>query len=166
MDEEYKPVLEHVLAPENQHESVMLARALCPFAERVTDAVILICVAMVEAKSDIDLVVRELGYSRARVRAYLQSHQANRIMRELSRHKLTGEGYLVAITNLIDVAACTRETGTARNSASKTLIELNVIEEEKHSGSTDEGKDLNEMTLAELQDYTDKIKADLMIADV
>lgn len=163
MSQENEIKLEAILAPENQAETIALARALCPFAEEVTDAAMLICVAMVECGGDIDSIANYTGYERKRIRSHLQSHQCNKILRELSRHKLSGEGFLVAITNLIDVAGSQSQTGTARINASKSILELHEAEEGKSKGKHDSGLNLNEMTLSELQDYVDTIKADVAL---
>lgn len=153
--------LDYILAPENQAETLVLARALCPFAEQASDIMMLVCVAMVESGGDAKLVAEYLGLDFSRVRAHCQSHLFNRILRELTRHKLTGEGYLVAVTNLISVAGSESQTGNARNNASKTLLELNAVEDDKGKSSSGGSKDLNEMTLSELMDYVQTIKADI-----
>lgn len=161
MQEENETDLGYILAPENQLETIALARALCPFAEQATDATMLICVAMVETKGDLELISQYLALDKARVRAHYQSHLSNRIVRELTRHKLTGEGYMIAVGNLMEVAQSRSQTGTARNNASKTLIDLAEAEAQKDKGKHGDGKDLNEMTLAELESLVNTVKSDM-----
>lgn len=162
MSEENKIDLNAVLAPENQHETVALARALCPFAEAATDAQVLICVAMVEARGDIKAVAAWLGYSVARLRGHLQSRLSGRIIKELARHKLTGEGYLIAVCALMDVAESQAQTGNARNNAAKTLMELADKDEAKDPNKGDGLPDLNTMTLPQLEAFVNTIKSDLL----
>jgi len=113
--------LTHILHPDNQAETVAVARALCPFAERATDATILICAAMVEAKGDLNVVSEYTGYALAQLRGHLQSKLANRIIQKLAAQKLEGEGYLTAVVTLIDIAKSTSQTGNARTNAAKLL---------------------------------------------
>jgi len=162
MNDDDDNVLDHVLAPENQEEAVALARALCPFAETVTDALMLICVAMVEARGDICVVSEYLGFSRSSIRKHLQSKMAGRIIKTLAREKLTGEGYMLGVFTLMDVAASESQTGTARRNAAMALIELAQDEDDKKSDRGDETKDLNSMTLAELEGYVGSIRQDLV----
>lgn len=161
MSQENEINLDHILAPENQLETVALARALCPFAEQATDATMLICVALVESGGSMKEVADYLGYELSRLRGHCQSHQFNRIIRELTKHKLTGAGYLTAVTALMDVSGSKSASPAARANASRTLIEMNEAEEARNGGGTGDGKALNEMTLQELEDHVNKIKADI-----
>jgi len=154
--------LTHILHPDNQAETVAVARALCPFAERATDATILICAAMVEAKGDLNVVSEYTGYALAQLRGHLQSKLANRIIQKLAAQKLEGEGYLTAVVTLIDIAKSTSQTGNARTNAAKLLIELHRAEEDKHSDKGDLTEDLNNMTLKQLESYCNSIKQDLV----
>lgn len=163
MSQENEINYDYILSPENQAEAIALARALCPFAEQATDAMMLICIAVVETGMSVREVSEYLTIDFARVRAHCQSHQYNKVLRELARHKLTGEGYVLAINNLMNVASSLSQTGNARNNASKTLLELNDTEAAKNGGSHDDGTDLNEMTLKELEDYCAKIKSDVAL---
>lgn len=155
--------LDHVLCEENQHETVALARALCPFAEEATDMQMLVCVAMVEAKGDMKLVAEEMGCVMAVIRRHCQSRLSQQILRKLAKHKLTGEGYLIAISNLMHIASSSNTSANARNNASKTLIELAEAEEARSGGGGDEDRvDLNNMTIHQLQSFVNTIKQDLV----
>ena len=161
MSQESEINLDHILGAENQHETIALARALCPFAETMTDATILIAVAMVETSGDMDAVSEYLGYEKSRLRGHCQSHLYNRVVRELSRQKLSGEGYLIAVSALMEVSKSKGASPAARNKASQTIISM-VNDEQERSGRRDgEGKALNEMTLSELEDHVNKIKSDI-----
>jgi len=162
MDGRSEENLEHVLAEENQHEIVALARALCPFAEAATDAQILMCVAFVEAKGNEVLVARELGLAVAAVRKQVQSRLSESIIKRLAKNKLSGIGYLKAVCALMDVASSESQTGNARNNASKTIIELVDSEDKKNGGDGDDGIDLNQMTLKQLEAFVGSIKRDLV----
>lgn len=154
--------LDHVLKPENQAEAVALARALCPFAEQATDALMLICVALVEAEGDIELVAAYLGFSRARIAGHLQSRLSGRILQKLATEKLAGVGYLTAVSTLMNIAKSQSQTGNARTNAAKLLIELGAAANEKRADKGEDTKDLNSMTLAELESYCNSIKQDMV----
>lgn len=162
MTEIIKADLSHILAPEMQQEAVAIARALCPFAEQATDATMLMCVAMVEAKGDMKCIAEYLGFELKRVRGHLQSHLAGRIVKELARSKLRGEGYLLAVCTLMEVAASQSQTGNARNNAAKTLMELAEADEARRPKDDADGVDFNNMTLKELEQYVDSIKKDMI----
>lgn len=154
--------LEHILGVENQHESVAVARALCPFAEAATDEQMLMCVAVVEAKGDVKWVAEELGISVSRVRRQLQSRLSQQIIKALAKHLLMGDGYLKAVCALVDVASSESQTGTARKNAAQAIIELADAEAAKGGGSDDNTVDLNNMTLKQLEAYVGAIKQDLI----
>lgn len=162
MDDDKRELLDHVLAPENQAETVALARALCPFAEEASDALMLICVAMVEARGDVKAVAEYLGFIPSRVRQHLQSRLSGRILKALAREKLTGEGYMVGVFALMEVAESQSQTGTARKNAAQALIELAEAEQAKRADKGEDTKDLNSMTLKELESYVNSIKQDLI----
>lgn len=153
--------LSHVLHPENQHETVAIVRGLCPFAEEATDALLLVCCAMVEARGDKKVVSEYLGWSVSRISAMLQSRLADRVIKKLSRNKINGLGYLIATSTLMDIASSESQTGNARVNASKTIIELSDQDDEKIGGMDNE-KDLNAMTLLELEAFVNSIKQDLV----
>jgi hypothetical protein len=154
--------LECILSEENQHETVALARALCPFADTATDEQMLMCVALVEAKGNIKAVAELVGWSIARARRHLQSRLSQQIIKKLARHKLSGEGYLIAVCTLMDIASSESQTGNARNNASKAIFDL--VDSDKNPGNNEPGEqvDLNNMTLAELEKYVGAIKQDLV----
>jgi hypothetical protein len=162
MNQPVKLDLSYVLAPENQHEAVAIARALCGFAEAATDVQMLVCIAVVEAKGDIKLVSEFLGYEISRIRGHLQSRLSSRIIKELAKSKLQGEGYLLAVSTLMEIAGSQSQTGNARNNAAKTLMELAEVEEARRPSDDDGGVDLNNMTLKELERYCDTIKQNLV----
>lgn len=155
--------LGYILRPDNHAETIALARALCPFAEEVTDATMLICVAMVEAGGDMKAVADYLGFDKERIRKHYQCHQSSRIMRELSHHKLSGEGYVIAVNALTTVAGSQSQTGAARIAASKALLELSDNVKNHTTKSGGDAKDLNEMTLSELENMVNTIKGDMRI---
>jgi len=153
--------LEAVVSPENQHESVALARALCPFAEEATDMTVLLAVAMVEAEGDLNAVLEYLCITKSTFSRHNQSPLLNRIIKQLTRKRLSGEGYLLGVTALMDVAGSKSQSGAARINAAKTLIELSDDEEAKDNSVGGSGKDLNEMTFAELEREVKQIRADI-----
>lgn len=155
-------LLSEFLCDENQHEIVTIARGLCPFAEAVPDDVILVCVGLVEAKGSAALVAEALGFSVWQIKRRTQSQVAQRIIKKITKEKMSGEGYLKAVSALMDVASSTSSPAAARNSASKTLIELADAEEAGKGGDLSGGVDLNAMTLAQLEAYCNSIKQDLM----
>lgn len=159
--EEKSGLLLELLQPENQHETVALARALCPGSESATDATILICVALVEAKGDAKTVADVLGYDISRIRAHSQSRLASQIMRKLAKEKLAGEGYVKALAALQDVAGSESQTGTARRNAAEAIISLVDEEEKGANGGAGGGIDLNTMTLAQLEAFVGAIKGEL-----
>jgi hypothetical protein len=162
MNDDKRELLDHVLAPENQAETVALARAVCPFAEEASDALMLICVAMVEARGDVKAVAAYLGFHKSRVRQHLQSRLSGRIIQKIASEQLRGMGYLTAVSTLMDVAESQSQTGNARTNAAKLLIELGAAEMEKRSDKGEDTKDLNAMTLKELESYVNSIKQDLI----
>lgn len=162
MNDEIKEALEQVLAEENQHEAVAVARALCPFAEAATDEVMLLCVALVEAKGDDKAVAEVAGMGRARARRLLQSGISQRIIKELAKNRLKSVGYLKAVCSLIDVAESAAQTGNARNNASKTILELVEADNNKGGGDEENLVDLNNMTLKQLESYVGRIKQDMV----
>lgn len=164
MEEKTKEALDHVLAPENQAETIALARALCSFAEEASDALMLICVAMIEARGDIKAVAEYLGFAPSRVRWHLQSRLSGKILRVLAREKLSGEGYMTGVFTLMEVAESQSQTGTARRNAALSLIELANIEHEKKADKGDDTKDFSAMTLKELESYVSSIRQDLVKA--
>ena len=160
---EEKSGLHHeLLQPENQHECVALARALCPFAEAATDATMLICVALVEAKGDEKAVAESLGFSISRLRSHCQSALAGKIMRALAKEKLLSTGYVKAMAALEDVAGSESQTGTSRRNAAQAIIELVKEEDQSTGNKAGGGIDLNNMTLAELEAYAESIKRDIV----
>ncbi len=159
--EENSGLLLELLQPENQHETVALARALCPGSESATDATVLICVALVEAKGDAKVVAGVLGFSVGRVRSHSQSRLASQIMRKLAKEKLAGEGYVKALAALQDVAGSESQTGTARRNAAEAIIELVNADEQESNGGKAGGVDLNTMTLAQLEAFVGAIKGEL-----
>lgn len=160
--EEKSGLLLEILQPENQHETVALARALCPFAEAATDEMMLVCVALVEAKGDVKAVADVLGYGMAAIRSRSQSPLASKIMRKLAKERLMGDGYVKALAALQDVAGSTSQTGTARRNAAQAIVELVNEEAAKDVGNADGGIDLNQMTLKELEAYVGSIRQDLV----
>lgn len=162
MDSEKVAFLQEALAPENQHELVALARALCPFADRATDATMLLCVALVEAKGDEAVVCEALGFGLAAVRRHCQSRLAAQIMRKLAKDRLLGTGYVKAMAALEDVAGSSSQSGNARRQAALAIAEIEKAEGDKPGSGGDGGLDLNTMTLAQLEAYVGAIKQDLV----
>jgi len=163
MSEENNEIdLSHILAPENQRDTVLMARGLLPFAEQASDACVLLCVALVEARGDFKLVEKWTGYDRKTTSVHVQSKLAQRILKALAKIKLTTEGYMLGIFTLMELAESRSQTGTARKNAAQALIELSDEESEKHTDKGGDTKDLNNMTLSELESYANSIKADLI----
>lgn len=162
MDEEKIALLRELLQPANQHELVSLARALCPFAEAATDAMMLVCIALVEAKGDEKCVGEVLGLDGGRIRGHSQSRLASQIMRKLAKEKLMSTGYVKALAALQDVAGSESQTGTARRNAAQAIVELVNEEAERDGSQADGGVDLNAMSLKELEAYVGSIRQDLI----
>lgn len=154
--------LDHVLGVENQHESVALARVICPFAEQATDEQMLLCVAVVEAKGDMKCVADELGLTLAGVRRHLQSKLSERILKALAKNRLGGIGYLKAVCALEDVAGAESQTGNARRQAAEAIIKLADADQNAGNDKAGNQLDLNTMTLAQLQAFVNSVKQDLM----
>ena len=162
MSEEITENLADILSEENQHETVALARALCPFAEGAPDMTVLLCVAFVEAGGDLQAVAQILGMEKSSINRHLRSKVATQIIKKLAKDRLAGEGYLKAVCSLIEVASSQAQTGNARNNASKTIMELVEAENARVGGSDDDGIDLNNMTLKQLEAFVGGIKQELI----
>lgn len=161
INEQILDELSELLSPENQDEAIAVARALCPFAEAATDFQVFLCVAMVEAKGDLDVVSAVSGYHKSKLRGHLQAHICGRIIKHLAKEKLRGEGYLTGMYALMDVASSKSATANARTNAAKVLMEMAGQEDDRQPGGRGE-KDLNNMTLRELESYVNSIKQDLV----
>ena len=155
-------LLSEFLCEENQHELVAMARALCPFAEAVTDDVILVCVALVEAKGDAGLVAEATGFSRWQVRRRSQSQVAQQIIKKLTKEKMRGEGYLKAVSAMMDIAGSSSVSPAARIKASESLIKMADADDVSRGGEGSNGPDLNAMSLKQLEAYCAAIKQDLI----
>lgn len=162
MNDEMKQALDAVLSPDIQHETVAMARALLPFAEEATDALVLVCVGLVEARGDEKSVAEYLGFEVGRLRRLLQSRLSGRILKALAREKLSGQGYMIGVFTLMNLAESQSQTGTARRNAALSLVELAEAEHQKAADKGEDTKDLNAMTLAELEAYVNTIKQDLI----
>jgi hypothetical protein len=159
--EEKLSLVRELLEPENQEQTVALARALCPGSESATDATMLICVALVEAGGDYKAVAECLGYTIGRIKSYCQSRLASQIMRQLAKAKLSSEGYVKALAALVDVAGSESQTGTARRNAAQAVIELVEADERGKGNAAEGGRELSSMTLKELESFVGSIKAEL-----
>lgn len=162
MDSEKVAFLREALAPENQHELVALARALCPFADRATDATMLLCIALVEAKGDEAAVCEALSFNLAGLRRHCQSRLAAQIMRKLAKDRLLATGYVKAMAALEDVAGSASQSGNARRQAALAIAEIERSEAAVGGNQGDGGIDLNAMTLGQLESYVAAIKQDLI----
>lgn len=150
-----------ILKPENQEETILVIRTLFPIAEQANDLTVLLCAGLVESGGDWESVCSNIGVEMVRAKRHCQSRLANDIIREITKRKLMGEGYTIAVSSLISTASSEASTGTARNNASKTLLELCELESEKEGG--DSSKDLSEMSLKELQAEVKQLKAGAIV---
>lgn len=146
--------------PENQEESILYARGLCSFAEQMSDASLLICVAYVEFQGDIEKIENVTGFSKITVNRVHRSDLGQRVIGALARANLKGHGVMVALNTYQTIAASTNSSANARLKASDRLLALAEIENEKAGGAASKhgGKDLNTMTLKELQELVSKVE--------
>lgn len=160
--EEKIALLRELLEPDNQHEMVAAARALCTFAEAATDTTMLLCIALVEAKGDAKAVQEVFGLRNFDIRRHTQSAMAGRIMRQLAKEKLSSSGYIKALAALEDVAGSESSSGTSRRNAAQAIVEMVNEDQNGANNNADGGIDLNVMTLAQLQAFVGAIKAELL----
>lgn len=153
--------LEHILDPDNQAECVAVARALCPFAETMTDMGVLVCVCLVEAKGNEDILINEMGLSKVVIRRHYQSRLGSQIIKKLTKHRVNGSGYVIAANALMDVASSASTSPAARNKAASALIQLNKEEEEDGRKIGGEGVELSNMTYRQLEQLVSSIKQDM-----
>lgn len=160
-------ILPAVLEPENQEETIAYVRALCPFAETMTDEAIIICVAFVEFNADVAAIKKHTCFSTRSVAAASRSRLGQRVIAALAKSDIEGTGTLIALNAMKDIAKSPAASSAARVRASQMLIEMGEREANKVSRRTrgEGGKDLNTMTLAELQDFVEEIKQNVTMID-
>jgi hypothetical protein len=160
-------ILPAVLEPENQEETITMVRALCPWAETMTDEAVIVCVAFVEFNADLAMIETHTRFLKRHVSAVSRSRLGQRVIAELARQDLEGTGVMIALRTLKDVAKSPAASTAARVRASTELLSLAEAQAAKSGrrNKADGGKDLNTMTLAELQDFVEEIKQNVTMID-
>lgn len=155
-----------LLLPENHDRAIEYARALCPFAERMTDDAMIACLAYVELKGDEAVLFKVLGSDWQHTSRHVRSPMAKRVIAALLRQLTGTKGRVVSMWALIDIAGDERASPAARRAAAVALQKINEAQDAEDKGKTDGGgKELGDMTLRELEDYVSGLKADKRTID-
>lgn len=143
-----------LIEPEAQDETIVMIRGIAPWAETLSDDAIMVCVAFVELKGDHAKIYEIMGYDISRQKCLVRSRLAQRLIGEIARLDLVGTGIMIAIQTYKEVATSASASPAARVKAADSLAALSNLEEHRRPTAKGQGgKDLNTMTLAELQDF-------------
>lgn len=152
-----------VLEYEAQHETIILARSLCPFAESMDDVALLACIAFVEFRGDEKRTSEVLFIPLHITRRHIRSQLGQRVIAQLSRSDLSGTGLMIALNALKDIAGSSSASPAARVKAAERLSELATAETEKQGKGlkVGGGKNLNELTLGELEQVVEQVRQNM-----
>lgn len=94
----------NLLMPEHHDAAVAYVRALCPFAEAMTDDAALTCLAYVDAKGDMSKVLQIVGGEFFHASRHVQSPTGKRVVAALMRQIVGTKGRVASMWALIDIA--------------------------------------------------------------
>ena len=143
-----------ILSADELEQTIMIARAACPFAEAASDEMMAICIGFVEVNGDLEQLEVILGFSKNIVRRQTRTDLGQRIIGQLSKSNLRGTGFMTAVNTFMSIANSQSAASAARVKAAENLLQLVEAEEQANGKKSGGGsKDLNQMTLTELQDF-------------